>query len=64
MANILNSKPTDTDQEAGTQIDKNIPNKIKEKELKTDVTETDVERSFKEGLANNSDTDKSSPQQK
>ena len=63
MANTLN-KSTDTDQKSQTPLDKHSPQKTKEEVLKTEITETDIERGFKEGLANNSDTEKNSPQQK
>ena len=58
MANTNNTKPAENNRNLNKNEGKQKPDKKNEAVLRNDVTETDVERSFKEGLANNSDTEK------
>jgi len=64
MANTNNTKPAENDKKINKNAGKQNLNKKNEDVLRNDVTETDVERGFKEGLANNSDTEKKSRRQK
>ena len=65
MANTNNTKPsTENDKKSDKIAGKQKTDKTNENVLESGVTETDVERGFKEGLANNSDTEKNSRQQK
>ena len=64
MANTNNTKPAENNRNLNKNDGKQKPHKKNEAVLRNDVTETDVERSFKEGLANNSDTEKIDRQQK
>ena len=65
MANTNNTKPSTENNKKSDKISgKQKAVKSNENVLESDVTETDVERGFKEGLANNSDTEKKSRQQK
>ena len=65
MANTNNTKPSTENNNKSDKISgKQKADKSNENVLESDVTETDVERGFKEGLANNSDTEKNSRQQK
>ena len=64
MANINNTKPAEKDKNTSIIEGKKKPNKTNKNVLESKVTEADAERGFKEGLANNSDTEKNSPQQK
>ena len=53
-----------TDKKVTEETKEEIASKKPEVSDAKNTTETDKERSFKEGLANNSDTEKNSPQQK
>ena len=65
MANTNNTKPSTENNKNSDKISgKQKADKSNENVLESDVTETDVERGFKEGLANDSDTEKDSRQQK
>jgi len=65
MANTNNKKPsTENDKKSNKIAGKQKTDKKNENVLESGVTETDAERGFKEGLANNSDTEKNSLQQK
>ena len=65
MANTNNTKPsTENDKKSDKIAGKQKTDKTNENVLESSVTETDVERGFKEGLANNSDTEKKSRRQK
>ena len=64
MANTNNTKPAENNRNLNKNDGKQKPHKKNEALLRDDVAETDVERSFKEGLANNSDTKKNNQQQK
>lgn len=65
MANTNNKKPsTENDKKSNKIAGKQKTDKKNENVLESGVTETDAERGFKEGLANNSDTEKNSRQQK
>ena len=65
MANTNNTKPSTENNKKSDKISgKQKAVKSNENVLESDVTETDVERGFKEGLANDSDTEKNSRQQK
>ena len=65
MANTNNTKPSTENNKKSDKISGNQKaDKSNENVLESDVTETDVERGFKEGLANDSDTEKDSRQQK
>jgi len=65
MANTNNTKPsTENDKKSNKIAGKRKTDKKNENVLESGVTETDAERGFKEGLANNSDTEKNSRQQK
>ena len=65
MANKNNMKSSTENNKKSDKISgKQKADKPNENLLKSDVTETDAERDFKEGLANNSDTEKNSRQQK
>ena len=65
MANTNNTKPsTENDKKSDKIAGKQKTYKTNENVLESGVNETDVERGFKEGLANNSDTEKNSRQQK
>ena len=65
MANTNNNKPsTENNKKSDKIAGKQKTDKTNENVLESGVTETDIERGFKEGLANNSDTEKNSRQQK
>ena len=65
MANTNNTKPsTENDKKSNKIAGKQKTDKTNENVLESNVTETEAERGFKEGLANNSDTEKNSRQQK
>ena len=66
MANTynVNSLDSPSDTKSREKIEKQTVNEKKGNTDLDKVQETNIERSFKEGLANNSDTEKSSPQQK
>ena len=65
MANINNTKPsTENNKKSDKIAGKQKTDKTNENVLESGVTETDIERGFKEGLANDSDTEKDSRQQK
>ena len=64
MANINNTKPAEKDKNTSKIEGKEKPNKTNKSVLISKITEAEAKRGFKEGLANNSDTEKNSPQQK
>ena len=53
-----------TDKEKSEEVVEENASKQNETQDTKSISETDKERSFKEGLANNSDTEKKNPQQK
>ena len=53
-----------TDKERSEEVVEENASKQNETQDTKSISETDKERSFKEGLANNSDTEKKNPQQK
>jgi len=65
MANKNNMKPsTENNNKSDKIAGKQKTDKTNENVLESNVTETEAERGFKEGLANNSDTEKKSRRQK